>query len=355
MASFLDSKLAGSKKLRIGLDIGSSFLKAVALEESRKDVVLYKFAIKDLPQNAIADKDISDRETVIFTIQNLMEEIDPKATDVVISVSGNKVFSDKITVKKQSKASALREQVMTQAEERVPMGTEGVSIGYFPITDNDVGKNIDVELVAARSDFIRSYVELVHDAGYTVTAVDVDGLANFNAFANNYEISPESVICLMDIGHSITNLVFIIQGYFFSMRDISIGMHSMWDSIQGELSFSNDEMQNLMDGIYDTVDMEQFQDAVDVASGDLKVSLDTAFNYLETITQGQMVSQIYLTGGGTLVPNMAQSIGAKMGLPAEIINPFKDIVGDPSLFVDKPMEQFASLYTVAMGMALRAE
>jgi Tfp pilus assembly PilM family ATPase len=77
--SFLDTSLSGGKKLQIGLDIGSSFIKGVALERNRKELVLARIASRQLPKNAISEKDISDRESVIYTIQNIMEELDPKA------------------------------------------------------------------------------------------------------------------------------------------------------------------------------------------------------------------------------------------------------------------------------------
>ncbi len=354
-SSFLSTSLSGAKKVLIGMDIGSSYIKGVALEQNKKELSLIKIAQKELPKNAITDKDVTDQESVIFTIQNLMEELDPKAQDIVIAVSGNKVFSDKVTVKKQNKPAAQREQVMIQAEERIPMGTDGVSIGFFPITDNEQGKPIDVELIAARTDFIRSYVELVHDAGYTVTAVDVDGLALFNSFEHNYEISPDAVLCLMNIGHSITNLVFVINGHFFSMRDISVGMQTIWETIQGELAFGTDDMANLYKGFYEAVDPTRLNDAVETATADLKVSLDTAFTYLETITQGQTVDKIYISGGGALVPNLPEAISLQMNLDCEVVNPFTNIVFDPTLFVEKPPEEVGAIYTVATGLALRAE
>jgi type IV pilus assembly protein PilM len=254
-----------------------------------------------------------------------------------------------------SKRSQQNEQVMIQAEERIPMGTEGVSISYFPITDNDIGKNIQVELVAARADFIRSYVELVHDAGYTVVAVDVDSLANLNAFKYNYEVSSESVICLMDVGNYITNLVFVIQGNFFSMRDISIGMNSIWQSIQNELGISHDDINHIKDGHIDLVGADQLREAVLAAIGDLKVSLDTAFTYLETITEGQMVNKVYLTGGGALVPYFKDSINQKMGIQAELLNPFKNFSFEPDVFTDRSQEEIGALFSVATGLAIRAD
>lgn len=353
--SFLDTSLSGGKKLQIGLDIGSSFIKGVALERNRKELVLARIASRQLPKNAISEKDISDRESVIYTIQNIMEELDPKAQEIVISICGNRIFSDKVVIKKQNKPAQIREQVMTQAEERIPMGTAGVTISYFPITDNEVGKNIDVEIVAARSDFIRGYVEMVHDAGFRVTAVDVDSLAIFNSFEHNFELSADSVICLMNIGYSVTNLVFVIKGFFYSMRDISIGMSTMWETVQSELSLSSDDMNKLQLGFYEHIEPSKLKQALYSATGDIKVSLDTAFTYLETVTQGLTVNKIYLSGGGALVPNMSDLIEERMNIGTDFLNPFKNIVFNQSVFNEQNPEKIAPLYSVAAGLALRAD
>ena len=93
--------LFGKKKGLVGLDIGSSAVKAVELKAGGKggdEYQLVNIGIEPLPPEAIVDGAIMDSGAVIDAIQRLFQRQKIKTTDVATSVSGNAVIVKKISL-----------------------------------------------------------------------------------------------------------------------------------------------------------------------------------------------------------------------------------------------------------------
>ena len=191
-----------------GLDIGASSIKLVKLEEKGGAYVLTSLGMRELPMEVIVDEEIKDKETIIFNLQSLVEQCDPKLKDVAISISGHGVITDKITMDKKSGTEA-QQAILFEAEQRSPFDVEDVTMDYHIVNINEDIKKMDVLLVAARNEFLNSYVELISDAGLRPMIVDTDAFAIFNAYDLNYEIDPNKVTALMDIGFDTTSITFI--------------------------------------------------------------------------------------------------------------------------------------------------
>src|SRR5512135_559118 len=89
-------------KFATGLDIGASTIKLVRLQKKPGGYSLKSLALKELPFDAIASEEIKDRDAVIFDIQNLVDQTDPKIKDVVISIAGHGVITDKIVMDRKT-------------------------------------------------------------------------------------------------------------------------------------------------------------------------------------------------------------------------------------------------------------
>ncbi|RKZ29793.1 hypothetical protein DRQ36_07555 [bacterium] len=340
----------------VGLDIGSFNVKLVKLVPPEKGPAkLLAFGSKELPQSAIIEKDIKDREGVIYTVQTLTEEVAEDALEVVINLSGHKVFTDRIQVSLTGKKTKLSEAVMIEAEQRIPTGTSGIVVDYQSLGKIDEGKKEDVILVAARRELVEDYFNVVRDAGLDPIAIDIDFFATYNAFEFNYGIPAEGAIALVNIGHTLTNITFIIDGAYYTVRDVSTGAQAIWNSIQMELRLSSDDLTELMHDELPMDDKGPYRSAVFTATEELKLGLDVAFSYIENVTSGRTIDQIYLAGGGALIEGVPEAIGQKMSIPLELLNSFKGLKPAEGVFSGVDPSKIAALYSNAVGMALRAE
>ena len=98
--------LSRGKKSTVGLDIGANSIKLVKLDHGRAGYTVSAIGIRELPPEAIVADEIRDREAVIFNIQSLIDQTDPKIKDVVVSISGHSVITDRFNIDKKTGSEA---------------------------------------------------------------------------------------------------------------------------------------------------------------------------------------------------------------------------------------------------------
>ena len=99
--------LFGKKKGMVGVDIGSSAIKAVEIKVVGKggdEYQLLNIGIESLPPEAIVDGAIMDAGAVIDSLQRLFQESKIKTGEVATGVSGNAVIVKKISLPQDRKS-----------------------------------------------------------------------------------------------------------------------------------------------------------------------------------------------------------------------------------------------------------
>src|SRR5690606_25254936 len=93
----------------IGLDIGSSSVKAVQIKRSKRGTELLAFGMEPLPPQTIVDGTIMDQGAVAEGIRSLWSRLRLRQKDVAIAIAGHSVIIKKISVPPMSRAE-LEEQ-----------------------------------------------------------------------------------------------------------------------------------------------------------------------------------------------------------------------------------------------------
>ncbi len=102
----------------VGLDIGSSAVKAVELKSSGNGHKVVAFGSEPVPIDSIVDGAIIDGAAVAEAIQQLFDNGGFKTPDVVASLSGSAVIVKKITLPIMSEAE-LAESIYWEAEQYI--------------------------------------------------------------------------------------------------------------------------------------------------------------------------------------------------------------------------------------------
>jgi type IV pilus assembly protein PilM len=342
----------GSKST-IGLDIGANSIKLVKLNHSRSGFEVSAMAIRELPPEAIVSDEIRDRDAVIFNIQSVIDECDPKAKDVVVSLSGHALITDKLIIDKKT-GSEAEQAILFEAEQRSPFDVDDVTLDHHVIRINEETNKMEVLLVAARKEFVEGFLNLVTDCGLTPVAVDTDAFAMYNAYVNNYEVDASRTTALVNIGHDITNVLYIYDGHYHSTRDISVGTRSIFNAIQQEFrlnhELTNRAIQGQMEG---SIDQDMLKATIVSAGEDVVNGLELAFNYFKSQAKAETIDWMVLSGGGALLPYLPEFLQSKLQIPLEICNPLRNVEYDPERFEGMEPEKIAPLLAVPVGMAMR--
>jgi type IV pilus assembly protein PilM len=187
----------------VGLDIGSSAVKAVELKPVGKSFKVAAFGSEPVPSDAIVDGAIIDAPAVADAIRRVFEHNKAlKAKDVCASLSGNAVIVKKITLPVMTETE-LSESIYWEAEQYIPFDIQDVNLDYQildPGTGPDSRGSMDVLLVAAKREKIGDYTSVIAQAGRTPVIVDVDAFALQNAYEVNYGLEPGSFFVLLNEG-----------------------------------------------------------------------------------------------------------------------------------------------------------
>lgn len=354
MAGMLGLKKKGNKLA--GLDIGSFFLKLVILEIDEKGGLhLVAAGKRPLNPGQIVEKEIRDHEGLVYSIQSLVEELDPKLSEVVIAVSGHKVLVDRVELSepggKGKRYNLLKDKIIIETGQRIPSGVDSVQVDFVEL-DSD-GKKVILLLVAARRELVDDYVSLAVDAGVVPTIVGLEAFSVFDIFEHNYDISPDVGLALADIGHSTTNVVFILDGKVYSVRDIAHASKNVWSRLQSELKLTADDLKRFMSTKEKMTDNPVLRRAMYNAAEELSAGLGMAFSYFENMTGGVQINKLYLSGGGVGIPHLVDSLSSRLGVPCLVVNPLEKISYDPAILSSKDVDIEKAVYSVALGLALR--
>ena len=342
-----------SSKSTVGLDVGANSIKLVQLEKNKGGHAVTALGIRELPPEAIISDEVKDRDAVIYSIQSLIDEIDPKIKNVVVSISGYGVITDKFMIDKKS-GSEAEQAILFEAEQRSPFDVEDVTLDHHVIKVDEETRKQEILLVAARNEFLNSYIELILDAGLQPVVVDIDAFALLNAYAHNYDIDPERTTVLVNMGYDVTNVLYLRDGLYHSTRDISSGTREIYNSIQKEFRLNAELAGKAIKGeMKDSIDQDMLKATIIASTEELISGLEMAFSYFKTQAKLDKLDWMVFSGGGALVPFLPEFLQSRLNIPLEILNPLRNVDYDPDMFQYLEPEKIAPMLTVPVGLAMR--
>ena len=314
----------GAAKSIVGLDIGSSSIKAVELKKSRNGVEVAHMAMEPLSSDIVVDSMIVDSGSVASAITKIFTESGIKSRAVATSVSGHSVIVKRIPMSTMSDQE-LAGVIQTEAAQHIPFDISDVSIDYQILNDNG-GATMDVLLVAVKKDKILNYTNVLSLAGKAPAVVDIDAFALQNCYEYNYQPGPGATVALLNLGASVMNINIVKGATPLFTRDVSVGGHQYTDSLQKELDLSFDDAESLKLGhkvgtVSEDAKMPILQQVTEI----IVLEIQKTFDFFRATATGEHIERIYLAGGSSQVPGLIEALRQEFSLPVEILNPFQRI------------------------------
>jgi type IV pilus assembly protein PilM len=347
--------LFGRNKSLVGLDIGSSAVKAVELKSAGKGYKVAAIRVEPLPADSIVDGAIIDSAAVTDAVRRVFAGKHFKTKDVAASLSGNSVIVKKITLPLMSEQE-LSESIYWEAEQYIPFDIQDVNLDY-EIIDPGTGPNtqgtMEVLLVAAKKDKIADYTNVITQAGRTPVVVDVDAFALQNAYEANYGLAPNAVIVLLNAGASAVNINILSGAQTVFTRDVSMGGNAFTEAVQKELNLPFEAAEQLKRG--QPVDHVTYDDARPVLKAmtdNVLLEVEKTFDFFKATASAEHIDRIVLSGGASRVEGFAEALQERFHTQVDRFDPFKQVAVDTGR-LGVNVEEVAPVAAVAVGLALR--
>jgi type IV pilus assembly protein PilM len=338
----------------VGLDIGSSAVKAVELKPAGKAFKVTAFGSEPVPPDAIVDGAIIDGGAVADAIRRLFDSSHIKTRDVAASLSGNAVIVKKISLPVMT-AAELSESIYWEAEQYIPFDIQDVNLDY-QILDNGAGGKgtMDVLLVAAKKEKIADYTGVIAQAGRSAIVVDVDAFALQNAFEVNYGIEPGQVVVLLNAGASATNINIIQGDQSVFTRDVSIGGNAYTEALQKELNLPFEQADQLKRGhAADGVTFDEAKLVLRAVTENVMLEISKTFDFFKATAASDRIDRIVVSGGASRAEAFTEMLTERFGVPVEAFDPFKRVALDGKKYPADTLAEIAPTVAVAVGLALR--
>ncbi|MHB8511332.1 MAG: type IV pilus assembly protein PilM [Actinomycetota bacterium] len=348
----------------VGLDIGTSAVRAAEVTGRKGPPVLTRFAQIALPAGAVVDGEIADPEIVIVKIKELWTRGGFKNKSVAIGVANQKVVVRQVDLPYMSEEE-LRGALQFQVQEFIPIPIEDAILDFQILDDfttEDQQHLMRVLLVAAQRDMISSFVDVIQRSGLDPVLIDLTPFAGLRPLVEHNVLNPAEgeAEAIVDVGGGITTIVVHENGLPRFVRILPVGGNEVTQALVTALGIPVEDAE----GVKARVGLAM-EGAAAATEGAGRVIEDRAITIMDEIRgsidyyQAQPgaahVGRAVLTGGGARLPNLASRLSAVLRIPVDEAQPLANIKLGKLGLAPEQLVQMSAVAAVAVGLSMEDE
>ncbi len=364
----------------VGLDIGTTGLRAVELGDLRKKKVsILHFHEIRLPQGAVIKGEIAQPEIVGPALKKLWSEGGFKSKNVVLGVGNHRTLVRDLSVPKAS-LDQIRESLPFHVQGNLQIPIENSLFDFYPLSEglSDLAPVVNGLLVTTEKQSILNNIHSVELAGLTPVEVDLVPFALSRLLLSRSR--SVGTVALVEVGASTTSIVVAKDGVPNFVRIIPAGGDDLTQSLKTGLGLEENKADALKrtlriggdlasrEGALSltpectcakchadlaTVDDPRVQEILRSVSIELLGSIRNTISYFNNISQESAVVEILLSGGGTLLSGFGEALSEMIHLPVTSAEPLVSFTFARKTGSEKWQSKGAN-FAVALGLALRS-
>jgi type IV pilus assembly protein PilM len=333
----------------IGLDIGSSSIRAVEVRRGKDEHNLTNFGQIPLAPGTVQGGIIQDPVSVTSALKQLWAACRFGTRHVTVGVTNPQLVVREMSVSNLP-AKEMRKSLPFQVRDMLPLAVERSLLDFHPLEDPGTNPTVRGLLIAMPKDAVMTVVQAVEKAGLHVVSVDLASFALLRA-ASRLDTQVEAIV---DIGAEVTSVVVHADGEPLIVRTVPRGGAEITETMATRLGIPGPDAEVLKcrfglhgDGSPDTA----------VAAADavrpLVNELRSSFTYLASSERQKQVTRISLCGGTALMPGLAEHIQRQLNVAVM----YADSAGrlrDTRKARQRGFDSFVPSAAVSIGLTLGA-
>ncbi|NLT54107.1 MAG: type IV pilus assembly protein PilM [Actinomycetales bacterium] len=343
----------------IGLDIGTSVVRAAELSYGRGGITLERFGQVVLPEGTVHDGEVIDPLPVAASIRQLWSATGFSHSKVVMGVANQRVLVRQLELPYMP-PNELRASLPFQVQDFLPMAVDAAVLDFFPIEETigeNGGRNLNGLLVAASRDTVLANVQCAERAGLSCTSVDLTSFAVLRSMGRHTgpDIETEALI---DVGARVTNVVVHSAGVPRFVRILLMGGQDVTDAVSERLGIPSQQAEGLKQQLLiadqGTEEFAAVQRAVATTAQEFVDEIRGSLDYYAASSPGSPVERIVISGGGSRLEGLQERLASSTRLPVLAGDPLSSLRIGKTGLDDRQLDFVKPLAAVPVGLALGA-
>jgi type IV pilus assembly protein PilM len=344
-------------KTRIGLDVGSTAVRAAELTEGSPPSVV-RAAQVPLPAGAVENSEVRDVPAVSEALRELWTRGGFKSRKVWMGVGNQRVVVREIALPAMPEKD-LRQSLGFQVQEFIPMPVDEAVLDYHLIEEIEIEGRpmIRLLLVAAQKAMVDTLVAAATGAKVEPIGLDLVPFALVRAVGATgagMELESTGGEAVIDVGAHVTNIVVHAAGETRFVRILPSGGRDITVAIARGLSIDDEVAERLkrgeaVDGVAATP-----RQALEIAMQRATQFVDEIRSSLEFYTaqtQGARIERLLISGGGSKLEGFIDILRQRIPVTVEPGRVFSRVGSQLSLSEEAQTEAEPVLAT-AVGLAI---
>ncbi len=340
----------------MGLDLGSHSIKVCEVSGSRGKWRLDRFAMIPLSEAAIIEDEFQKPEEIVEAIQAGLRTAGIKSKNVALGLYGQNTMTKRMSVPDGTKEE-IQDHIMWESEQYIPFGADESEVDFHIIGETEGGGK-DTLVVAARTDLVERFQDLMKEAKLQVKVVDLNVLALANLFAEtavvaNPEFDEGSI--LIDYGAQSIKIIIYRNGGPIFTKELPVGCSLITEEIQRQMSVSYEEAEDLKISQDENGNLPEEILAIIMSQLEGQISeIKKNLNFYISAGSTEQVKHCFIVGGGSRLGILKETLSRTLNMEVEHFNPFEYGLKCSSGALEDNADLISSVGCVAIGLGLRA-
>jgi type IV pilus assembly protein PilM len=303
----------------VGLDIGTTAVRAAELSVHRGRVVLERLGQQGLPQGAVVDGEVADPTAVTAAIKALWKHARIGGKQVVAGVANQRVVVRLVDLP-WMQPQELQRSLAYQAGNYLPIPVDEAELDYDVIGEyeNASGQRLlRVLLAAAQKEMLAGHLRAVTAAGLQPVGIDLSPIALLRSLGPAAGLA-EGAEALVDVGARITNMVIHDNGAVRFLRILLMGGEDVTSTLERVLEMDHDTAERTKLAV--SAGQEVNAEAAELVEQRLDAMVDEIRGSLDFYRAQQDATQlvrVVVSGGGSLLGPLVERLQAAGSVPVE--------------------------------------
>jgi type IV pilus assembly protein PilM len=346
-------------QVRIGVDIGSTGVRAAELSMRGVPPQLVRVAQVPIPEGAVGSGEVRDPAAVSDSLRELWHRGRFRSRDVILGVANQRVVVREVSLPWMTDKE-LRESLPFQVQEFVPIPVEEAVLDFHILEEfeREGRRMVRILLVAAQKTMIQQIVAAAELAKLRPVGLDLVPFAIVRSVGSidgmGLDESGGGDEAIVEIGADVTSICVHAWGVPRFVRILPSGGRDVTAAVARALSVSDEEAEVFKRGAAESADADKSEQAEKAGmsraasfADDIRSSLD----FYQSQMPGARIGRVLLTGGGSKLAGLQRLLAERLPVPVSEGHPFHRV--SPSLDLNEEATAEAEpLLAVAVGLAL---